>query len=140
MKAPYVLVIGDKEIESGELTVRDREGTETKGVPFDAFVDGPRRGGRHAAPHAVALRGLSLAWNGSGRRGGWSTSRPRRSRTADEGCIFCDLAASEDDANDVILARGERAFVMLNSFPYNPGHLMVAPFRHAGEFGALDAG
>jgi threonyl-tRNA synthetase len=37
-KAPYVLVIGDKEIESGELTVRDREGTETKGVPFDAFV------------------------------------------------------------------------------------------------------
>jgi threonyl-tRNA synthetase len=37
-KAPYVLVIGDKEIESGELTVRDREGTETKGVPFDAFA------------------------------------------------------------------------------------------------------
>ncbi|MCI0634116.1 MAG: threonine--tRNA ligase [Actinobacteria bacterium] len=37
-KAPYVLVIGDKEIESGELTVRDREGTETKGVLFDAFT------------------------------------------------------------------------------------------------------
>jgi threonyl-tRNA synthetase len=36
-KAPYVLVIGDKEIESGELSVRDREGTETRGVPFDAF-------------------------------------------------------------------------------------------------------
>jgi threonyl-tRNA synthetase len=38
MKAPYVLVIGDKEIESGALTVRDREGIETKGVPFDDFV------------------------------------------------------------------------------------------------------
>jgi threonyl-tRNA synthetase len=37
-KAPYVLVIGDKEIESGELTVRDREGVETKGVPFDDFA------------------------------------------------------------------------------------------------------
>ncbi|MEX2422242.1 MAG: His/Gly/Thr/Pro-type tRNA ligase C-terminal domain-containing protein, partial [Actinomycetota bacterium] len=37
-KAPYVLVIGDKEIESGELTVRDREGTETKAVPFDALT------------------------------------------------------------------------------------------------------
>ena len=37
-KAPYVLVIGDKEIESGELTVRDREGTETTGVPFDACM------------------------------------------------------------------------------------------------------
>jgi threonyl-tRNA synthetase len=37
-KAPYVLVIGDKEIESGELTVRDREGVETKAVPFDDFA------------------------------------------------------------------------------------------------------
>lgn len=37
MKAPYVLVIGDKEIESGRLTVRDREGTETRDVPFDDF-------------------------------------------------------------------------------------------------------
>jgi threonyl-tRNA synthetase len=37
-KAPYVLVIGDKEIESGELTVRDRDGVETKGVSFDDFA------------------------------------------------------------------------------------------------------
>jgi threonyl-tRNA synthetase len=38
MKAPYVLVIGDRESESGELTVRDREGTETKGVAMEDFV------------------------------------------------------------------------------------------------------
>jgi threonyl-tRNA synthetase len=38
MKAPYVLVIGDREADSAELTVRDRAGTETKGVPFDEFV------------------------------------------------------------------------------------------------------
>jgi threonyl-tRNA synthetase len=37
-KAPYVLVIGDREVESDELTVRERAGTETKGVPFDEFV------------------------------------------------------------------------------------------------------
>jgi threonyl-tRNA synthetase len=37
-KTPYVLVIGDKEIESGDLTVRDRAGTETKGVGFDDFA------------------------------------------------------------------------------------------------------
>jgi threonyl-tRNA synthetase len=37
-KAPYVLVIGDREVESGELTVRDRVGVETKGVAFDDFV------------------------------------------------------------------------------------------------------
>jgi threonyl-tRNA synthetase len=38
MKAPYTLVIGDREIESGALTVRDRGGNETRGVSFDAFV------------------------------------------------------------------------------------------------------
>jgi len=51
-----------------------------------------------------------------------------------DGCIFCDLPAKGDDAATLILSRGERAFVLMNSFPYNPGHLMVAPFRHTGEF------
>ena len=39
----------------------------------------------------------------------------------------------------MILARGELAFVIVNSFPYNPGHLMVAPFRHVGAFTSLEA-
>jgi ATP adenylyltransferase len=56
----------------------------------------------------------------------------------DDGCIFCDLPAEGDDERTKILVRGELAFVILNSFPYNPGHLMVAPFRHVGEFGALE--
>ena len=51
-----------------------------------------------------------------------------------DGCIFCDLPAKGDDAATLILSRGERAFVLMNSFPYNPGHLMVASFRHTGEF------
>jgi ATP adenylyltransferase len=56
----------------------------------------------------------------------------------DAGCIFCDLPAEGDDERTKILVRGELAFVILNSFPYNPGHLMVAPFRHVGDFGALE--
>ena len=55
-----------------------------------------------------------------------------------DGCLFCDLPAENDDERTKILARGELAFVILNSYPYNPGHLMVAPFRHVGEFGALE--
>jgi threonyl-tRNA synthetase len=39
MKAPYTLVIGDREVESGDVSVRDREGNETRGVPFDAFLE-----------------------------------------------------------------------------------------------------
>jgi ATP adenylyltransferase len=55
-----------------------------------------------------------------------------------EGCIFCDLPSAGDDERVYILGRGALAFVVLNAYPYNPGHLMVAPFRHVGEFEELD--
>jgi threonyl-tRNA synthetase len=50
MKAPYVLVIGDREIESGTFTVRDRAGTETPGVTYEGLVS--------ALKHEVATRAL----------------------------------------------------------------------------------
>ncbi len=56
----------------------------------------------------------------------------------DEGCIFCDKPDAGDDELAYILARAERAFVLLNTFPYNPGHLMVAPFRHVADLEGLD--
>jgi ATP adenylyltransferase len=55
-----------------------------------------------------------------------------------EGCIFCDLPAKGDDEAVFILARTDRAFTILNAYPYNPGHLMVAPLRHVGEMEELD--
>jgi ATP adenylyltransferase len=54
-----------------------------------------------------------------------------------EGCIFCDLPAQDDDEANLILARGRLCFVIMNKFPYNSGHLMVAPFRHAGGYEEL---
>lgn len=56
-----------------------------------------------------------------------------------EGCIFCAKPQEGDDEKAYVLARTRRAFAILNAFPYNPGHLMVAPFRHASDFVALDA-
>jgi ATP adenylyltransferase len=50
-----------------------------------------------------------------------------------EGCLFCRLVAADDDEASMILHRGLHAFVLMNAFPYNPGHLMVAPFRHVGD-------
>ena len=47
-----------------------------------------------------------------------------------EGCIFCDAAASEDDAASLVVHRGEKVFVLLNRYPYTNGHVMVAPYRH----------
>ncbi len=49
-------------------------------------------------------------------------------------CVFCDHLAKGDD----VLYKGPTAFVLLNAFPYNTGHLMVAPHRHAGELADLD--
>ncbi len=56
------------------------------------------------------------------------------------GCIFCDLLAEQDDERNFILARGRHTFVILNAFPYNPGHLMVAPYRHIADFEDLTDG
>jgi ATP adenylyltransferase len=56
-----------------------------------------------------------------------------------EGCIFCDQLAEGDDQAAHILYRGDSAFVMLNAFPYNTGHLMVAPLRHVAELHDLDS-
>lgn len=50
-----------------------------------------------------------------------------------EGCILCDKPKQDTDALNYILYRGEQSFVMLNGYPYNPGHLMVAPYRHVAN-------
>ena len=57
---------------------------------------------------------------------------------SDPACIFCEALARIDD-DPLVVYRGRRAFVILNKFPYNNGHVMVVPHRHTGELGALDA-
>ncbi|OGO07154.1 MAG: HIT family hydrolase [Chloroflexi bacterium RBG_13_57_8] len=46
------------------------------------------------------------------------------------GCILCDKPKENKDAENYILYRGKLNFIMLNSYPYNPGHLLIAPYRH----------
>ena len=53
------------------------------------------------------------------------------------GCVFCDAAASTDDVVNLIVYRGESAFVLLNKFPYNNGHLMVVPYLHTASLNDL---
>ena len=55
-----------------------------------------------------------------------------------EGCVFCAEAAGELGGDSLLVARGERAFVLLNKFPYSSGHLMVATLRHIGELEDLE--
>ena len=69
----------------------------------------------------------------------WAPWRLEYINQADEqeGCVFC-LAAAASDEQGLVVHRGERAFVLLNKYPYSSGHLMVAPFRHVGELGELE--
>jgi ATP adenylyltransferase len=53
-------------------------------------------------------------------------------------CIFCAKPAEDDDRASFIAHRGERCYVILNTFPYTNGHFMVAPFEHVAQLQDLD--
>jgi ATP adenylyltransferase len=53
-------------------------------------------------------------------------------------CFLCALPAAHDDRANHILTRSESVYVLLNRYPYNTGHLMVAPYAHTGDLANLD--
>src|ERR1700682_3479318 len=61
--------------------------------------------------------------------------------TADDrtACLLCTAPAAHDDRANLILARAERVFVIMNRYPYNSGHLMIAPYTHTGDLANLDS-
>jgi ATP adenylyltransferase len=65
----------------------------------------------------------------------WRADYVRRS-SGQTGCIFCDARRSADDRAAAVLLRGRHNFILLNRFPYTPGHLMIAPNRHLADFAA----
>jgi len=54
-------------------------------------------------------------------------------RAAETGCILCQKPGEDKDEANLIVFRGQHTFIILNAFPYNPGHLMVAPYRHIAD-------
>ena len=53
------------------------------------------------------------------------------------GCPFCRIPTL-DDREGLILHRGARVYAVLNLYPYNPGHLMVCPYRHVADYTEID--
>lgn len=55
-----------------------------------------------------------------------------------EDCFLCDAYKSNNDEEKLVLYRGKKAFIIMNLFPYNAGHVMVCPNKHIGDFTELD--
>jgi ATP adenylyltransferase len=71
----------------------------------------------------------------------WSPWRMDYIRTEkEEGCLFCRRVKERNDRENLILYRGKTAFVMMNRFPYNNGHIMIMPKRHHVDLSSLNAG
>ena len=72
----------------------------------------------------------------------WTPWRMQYVASADRepaGCLFCELPGRQDDEANLLVKRGQRAFVVLNLYPYNTGHAMIAPYEHTADFPALAA-
>src|SRR4051812_37865571 len=86
-----------------------------------------------STPDAMTLDRLWAGWRAT-YINDVATQRPAED---DDGCLFERLAAA--DPNDaLVLARTDRAFAVMNAYPYTSGHLMVAPVRHVATLAALD--
>ena len=90
--------------------------------PADAFPGDPDGLERLWTPHRMAYLG----------------GQDKPAEPGAQACPFCRAAASDDDAASLVVARGGTAFVVLNLYPYNSGHLMVLPYRHVGDLTELD--
>jgi ATP adenylyltransferase len=53
------------------------------------------------------------------------------------GCVFCNAVKEKDDADALVVYRGKNCFVILNAFPYTPGHVMIVPYAHLDELQKL---
>ncbi len=89
---------------------------------------------------------MQMTNSGTGNRGEfeqrplWAPWRMQyiRDDNQDEGCFFCRKADDGEDEKNLVVARGEKSFLLLNAFPYNSGHTLVAPYRHVADLSDLE--
>jgi ATP adenylyltransferase len=67
----------------------------------------------------------------------WAPWRMEFIGKGEKGCVFCALPKKGKDRDSLILSRGRLTYVVMNRYPYNNGHLMIAPYRHVFEPGDL---
>src|SRR5262249_32668933 len=100
---------------------------------YAATLAGPQgpvgRGGAGVAD------GLQRLW--SPHRMAYIKGENRAATDGPEECPFCRIPEL-DDAEGLIVARGELVYTVMNLYPYNSGHVMVCPYRHVADYTDLD--
>ncbi len=56
------------------------------------------------------------------------------------GCLFCNKHKAGNDRKNHVVYRGKKVFLIMNIYPYNNGHLMIAPYKHTGDIRKLTSG
>ena len=68
----------------------------------------------------------------------WRMEYIKREISAKDKCVLCIDSSRDNDEENLILFRGENAFVIMNLYPYNNGHLMVCPYSHIDSLKGLE--
>lgn len=111
---------------------RDSMSMETIWAPWRlAYIAPPEAGQQSESAPSVHSSGPEIA----GAKGPQTDEQPESSAAAEEACFLCRYrdASPEQDRENLVLHRGRTAFVVFNRYPYNNGHMLVAPYAHLGD-------
>ena len=68
----------------------------------------------------------------------WRMAYIKKFSEKDSGCFLCKAGSEKRDEENLVVFRGEHCFVIMNRYPYNNGHLLIAPYRHVGSITDLN--
>lgn len=92
---------------------------------------------RKRVPPSVAPDGLERLWTPYRLAYVTGSDVPVGGYEQPSGCPFC-VAPTRPDSDGLVVARGSTVYAVLNLYPYNPGHLMLCPYRHVADYPDLD--
>lgn len=67
----------------------------------------------------------------------WRKDFIEKKEPKEDGCIFCNRLKLKPSSNSLVVFKGSYSFILLNKYPYNNGHLMIAPNKHTADFNEL---
>lgn len=108
-----------------------------EGSPDSAGGPSAESGAEFAGQHGIGVPdALQRLW--TPHRLSYIQGENKPTGDSSDGCPFCGLLADgRSDDETLIVARDELVFAVLNLYPYNPGHLMVLPYRHVADYTEL---